>query len=144
MWLRFLAFPLALLAGLVAVGILAIALVIALAYPNLPTLEALTEYQPKCPLRIYTADGVMIGEFGEERRAVVSIAEVPAELKNAIIAIEDERFYQHPGIDYVGVMRAAWTNLIAGGRRQGASTITMQVARHFFLSLEQPHTRQLS
>jgi len=143
MWLRFIAFPLAVLAGLVAVGILAVALVIALAYPNLPTLEALTEYQPKVPLRIYTADGVLIGEFGEERRAVVSIAEVPGDLKNAIIAIEDERFYQHPGIDYVGVLRAAWANLVAGGRRQGASTITMQVARNFFLSSEKTLTRKL-
>jgi len=86
MWLRFLGFPLALLAGLVAVGILVAALVVALAFPNLPSLGALTEYQPKIPLRIYTADGVLIGEFGEERRAVVAIAGVPAELKNAIIA----------------------------------------------------------
>src|ERR1041385_8333546 len=143
MWLRFLAFPLAVLAGLAAVGILAVGLVIALAYPNLPTLEALTEYQPKIPLRIYSADGSLIGEFGEERRAVVSIAEVPADLKNAIIAIEDERFYQHPGIDYVGVMRAAYANLVSGGRRQGASTITMQVARNFFLSSEKSFTRKL-
>jgi penicillin-binding protein 1A len=143
MWLRFLAFPLALVAGLAAVCVLGVGLVVALAYPNLPTLEALTEYQPKIPLRIYTADGVLIGEFGEERRAVVSIAEVPADLKNAIIAIEDERFYQHPGIDYVGVMRAAYANLVAGGRRQGASTITMQVARNFFLSSEKTLTRKL-
>ena len=77
MWLRFIAFPLAVLAGLAAVGILAAALVIALAFPNLPSLEALTEYQPKIPLRIYTADGVMIGEFGEEKRAVVKIQDVP-------------------------------------------------------------------
>jgi penicillin-binding protein 1A len=134
---------LAVLAGLVAVGILAAALVIALAYPNLPTLEALTEYQPKIPLRIYSADGVLIGEFGEERRAVVAIADLPAGLKNAIIAAEDERFYQHPGIDYVGVLRAAYANLVAGGRRQGASTITMQVARNFFLSSEKTLTRKL-
>src|SRR4051812_20305057 len=120
MWVRFLSFSLAVLTGLGAVGVLGIALVVAVAYPNLPTLGALTEYQPKIPLRIYSADGALIGEFGEERRAVVSIAEVPAELKNAIIAIEDERFYQHPGIDYVGVMRAAYANLVAGGRRQGA------------------------
>ena len=143
MWLRFLAFPLAILAGLAAVGVLATALVIALAYPNLPSLEALTAYQPKIPLRIYTADGVLMGEFGEERRAVVAIGDVPAELKNAIIAAEDERFYQHPGIDYVGVMRAAYANLVAGGRRQGASTITMQVARNFFLSSEKTLTRKL-
>jgi penicillin-binding protein 1A len=143
MWLRFLAFPLALLGGLAAAGLLATALVVVLAVPNLPSLDALTEYQPKVPLRIYTADGVLIGEFGEERRAVVSIAEVPAQLRNAIIAAEDERFYEHPGIDYVGVLRAAYANLAAGGRRQGASTITMQVARNFFLSSEKTLTRKL-
>jgi len=85
----------------------------------------------------------LIGEFGEERRSVISIAEVPQQLKNAVIAAEDERFYEHPGIDYVGVMRAAWANLVAGGRRQGASTITMQVARNFFLSSEKTLTRKL-
>jgi penicillin-binding protein 1A len=142
-WLRFISFPLLLLAGLVVTGVLVLALVIALAYPNLPSLQALTEYQPKIPLRIYTAEGVQIGEFGEERRAVVTIAEVPAALKNAIIAAEDERFYEHAGIDYVGVMRAAYANLVAGGRRQGASTITMQVARNFFLSSEKTLTRKL-
>src|ERR1041385_6734016 len=143
MWLRFLAFPLAVLAGLAAVGILAVGVVIVLAYPNRPGLGALTAYQPKIPLRIYTAEGTLIGEFGEERRAVVSIAEVPPQLKNAILAAEDERFYQHAGIDYIGVMRAAYANLVAGGRRQGASTITMQVARNFFLSSEKTLTRKL-
>src|SRR5581483_9240404 len=91
----------------------------------------------------YTADGVLMGEFGEERRAIVSIDDVPVELKHAIISAEDERFYQHPGIDYVGVMRAAYANLVARGRRQGASTITMQVARNFFLSSEKTLTRKL-
>ena len=143
MWLRFIAFPLALLAGLAAAGLLILGLVIALAFPNLPSLDVLTEYKPKVPLRIYTADGVMIGEFGEERRAVVSIAEVPAQLKNAIISAEDERFYEHAGIDYIGVLRAAYANLIFGGRRQGASTITMQVARNFFLSSEKTLSRKL-
>jgi penicillin-binding protein 1A len=143
MWLRFLVFPLTLLAGLAGVGVLVLALVVALAYPNLPALGALTEYQPKVPLRIYTAEGILIGEFGEERRAVVAIEDVPAQLKNAIIAAEDERFYEHPGIDYVGVLRAAYANLAAGGRRQGASTITMQVARNFFLSSEKTLTRKL-
>jgi penicillin-binding protein 1A len=143
MWLRFLVFPLTLLAGLVVIGVLTMALVVALAFPNLPALGALTEYQPKVPLRIYTAEGILIGEFGEERRAVVSIEEVPAQLKNAIIAAEDERFYEHPGIDYLGVLRAAYANVVAGGRRQGASTITMQVARNFFLSSEKTLTRKL-
>jgi len=142
-WLRFLGFPLALLAGSAVIGTLILALVVALAYPNLPALGALTEYQPKIPLRIYTADGVQIGEFGEERRAIVSIADVPATLKNAIIAAEDERFYEHAGIDYLGVLRAAYANLVAGGKRQGASTITMQVARNFFLSSEKTLTRKL-
>src|SRR5207302_1446543 len=144
MWFRFLAFPLALLAGLAVAALLAVALVLALAYPNLPSLQALTEYQPKIPLRIYSAEGVLIGEFGEERRSVVSIEEVPDALKHAILAAEDERFYEHPGIDYVGVLRAAYANLVAGGRRQGASTITMQVARNFFLSSEKTLTRKFN
>jgi len=143
MWLRFLGFPLALAAGVAAAAVLVLGLVVVLAYPNLPELDALTAYQPKIPLRIYTAEGTLIGEFGEERRAVVSIADVPPLLKHAIIAAEDERFYQHPGIDYIGVLRAAYANLVAGGRRQGASTITMQVARNFFLSSEKTLTRKL-
>ncbi len=143
MWHRFLTFPLALLAGVLAVALAVAALVVALAYPNLPSLDSLTDYQPKVPLRIYTEDGALIGEFGEERRSVISISEVPKFLKDAIISAEDERFYQHAGIDYVGVLRAAYSNLIAGGKRQGASTITMQVARNFFLSSEKTFTRKL-
>src|SRR3982751_928272 len=140
---RFVALPLAVLAGSVLASLLILGLIIALAYPNLPSLQALTEYQPKIPLRVYSAEGTLIGEFGEERRAIVSIAEVPPQLKSAILAAEDERFYQHAGIDYIGVMRAAYANLVAGGRRQGASTITMQVARNFFLSSEKTLTRKL-
>jgi penicillin-binding protein 1A len=143
MWLRFLAFPLVLLAGLAAAGAFLAGLVIALAYPNLPSLEVLTDYQPKIPLRVYTTEGALIGEFGEERRSLVSIKEVPEQLKFAILAAEDERFYQHTGIDYLGVARAAYANLVQGGRRQGASTITMQVARNFFLSSEKTLTRKL-
>jgi penicillin-binding protein 1A len=143
MWIRYVAFPLAVLAGLAVAAVLGAGLVVVLAYPQLPSLEALTAYQPKIPLRIYTADGVLIGEFGEERRSFIPIADVPQQLKNAVIAAEDERFYEHPGIDYVGVLRAAWANLAAGGRRQGASTITMQVARNFFLSSEKTLTRKL-
>jgi penicillin-binding protein 1A len=143
MWTRYVVLPLAALVGLAVAAILGAGLVVVLAYPQLPSLEALTAYQPKIPLRIYTADGVLIGEFGEERRSFIPIADVPQQLKNAIIAAEDERFYEHPGIDYVGVLRAAWANLVAGGRRQGASTITMQVARNFFLSSEKTLTRKL-
>ncbi|MGH9649220.1 MAG: penicillin-binding protein 1A, partial [Terriglobales bacterium] len=137
------AFPLVLFGGLAAAGAFLAALVVALAYPNLPSLEVLTDYQPKIPLRVYTAEGALIGEFGEERRSLISIREVPEQLKHAILAAEDERFYQHAGIDYLGVARAAYANLTQGGRRQGASTITMQVARNFFLSSEKTLTRKL-
>jgi penicillin-binding protein 1A len=142
-WLRFLAFPLFLFGGLAVAGVLVAALVIALAYPSLPSLDVLTDYQPKIPLRVYTVEGALIGEFGEERRSLVSIREVPPSLKLAILAAEDERFYQHTGVDYLGVARAAYANLTQGGRRQGASTITMQVARNFFLSTEKTLTRKL-
>jgi penicillin-binding protein 1A len=143
MWLRFLTFPLALLGGLIAAGLCLAGLVLALAYPNLPSLDTLTDYQPKVPLRVYTAEGTLMGEFGEERRVLVDIKQAPPMLTNAIIAAEDERFYQHSGIDYMGVARAAYANLVTGGRRQGASTITMQVARNFFLSSEKTLTRKL-
>jgi penicillin-binding protein 1A len=138
-----LAFPFILFGGLAAAGAILAGLVIALAYPNLPSLEILTDYQPKIPMRVYTAEGAQIGEFGEERRSLVSIKTVPEQLKHAILAAEDERFYQHAGIDYLGVARAAYANLTQGGRRQGASTITMQVARNFFLSSEKTLTRKL-
>ncbi len=114
-----------------------------LAYPQLPSLEVLTDYQPKIPLRIYSSDGHLIGEFGEERREFAHIKDVPSVMKQAILAAEDERFYQHPGIDTLGVLRAAYSNFVGGGRRQGASTITMQVARNFFLSTEKTLTRKL-
>ena len=141
--LRFLAFPLILFGGLAVAGAFLAGLVVALTYPNLPSLEVLTDYQPKIPMRVYTAEGAQIGEFGEERRSLVSIKSVPEQLKHAILAAEDERFYQHAGIDYLGVARAAYANLTQGGRKQGASTITMQVARNFFLSSEKTLTRKL-
>ena len=118
-------------------------IVLILAYPQLPSLEVLTDYQPKIPLRIYSSDGHLIGEFGEERRNFAHIKDVPAVMKQAILAAEDERFYQHPGIDTLGVLRAAYSNFVGGGKRQGASTITMQVARNFFLSSEKTLTRKL-
>ncbi len=141
--LRFLLYPLLLITGLVAMGIAIALIVLVLAYPNLPSLEVLTDYRPKIPLRVYTADGHLIGEFGEERRAVVAIGDVPEVMKRAILAAEDDRFYQHGGIDYTGVARAAVANLAGGGKRQGASTITQQVARNFFLSSEKTYTRKL-
>jgi len=128
--------------GLVSVALAGLAA--ALIYPNLPPLEALTDYKPKLPLRIYTADGALMGEFGEERRAFIPIGQVPDYMKQAIIAAEDERFYTHGGVDTLGVLRAATSNLVSGGAKEGASTITMQVARNFFLSNEKTLTRKLS
>lgn len=115
-----------------------------LVYPTLPSLEVLTDYKPKVPLRVYSADGALIGEFGEERRALVKIRAVPLQMKQAILAAEDERFYQHGGVDYLGVARAVFANIVSGGAREGASTITMQVARNFFLSSEKTLTRKFS
>jgi penicillin-binding protein 1A len=129
--------------GLIAMGIAMALIVLILTYPNLPSLEVLTDYRPKIPLRVYTADGFLIGEFGEERRAVVAIGDVPSVMKQAILAAEDDRFYQHGGIDYTGILRAAGANLLGGGKRQGASTITQQVARNFFLTGEKTYTRKL-
>ena len=115
-----------------------------LTYPTLPSLEALTDYRPKIPLRVYSAEGALIGEFGEERRALVRIEDVPELMKKAILAAEDDRFYEHGGVDYVGALRAAYSNLTAGSVRQGASTITMQVARNFFLSKEKIFSRKFN
>ncbi len=113
-------------------------------YPKLPSLEVLTDYRPKLPLRILSEDGKLIGEFGEERRSVVRFKEVPKTLVDAILAAEDERFYQHGGIDYAGVLRAMLVNFVSGETRQGASTITMQVAKNFFLSSERTLTRKFN
>ncbi|SAL77221.1 1A family penicillin-binding protein [Caballeronia arvi] len=130
-------FALVVCAGLV----LGYALVVAM--PNLPSLEALTDYKPKVPLRIYTADHLLIGEFGEERRSVVRIQDVPDHLKKAVLAIEDARFYDHGGVDLTGILRAGTVALTNGHASQGASTITMQVARNFFLSSEKTYTRKI-
>ena len=106
-------------------------LAITLIYPTLPSLETLTNYHPKQPLRVYSADNYLIGEFGEERRAFIKIDDVPQNLKDAVLAIEDRRFYQHNGIDTTGVIRAIKNN-VTGKAHEGASTITMQVAKNFF------------
>jgi len=141
--LRVVLYPVIFLIGLIAIGIAMGLIILILTYPNLPSLEVLTDYRPKIPLRIFTADGFLIGEYGEERRAVVAIQDVPSVMKHAILAAEDDRFYQHGGIDYTGIVRAAGANLIGGGKRQGASTITQQVARNFFLTGEKTYTRKL-
>jgi len=144
MAIRWWAFPLLLVVSAAAAGAILLAFTAVIFYPGLPSLEALTDYKPKIPLRVYTAEGHLIGEFGEERRAVVAIENVPKRMIEAILAAEDERFYQHSGVDYMGVARAALSNFMSGGVRQGASTITMQVARNFFLSKEKTLTRKFN
>lgn len=141
--LRWILYPIAFVAGVALVSAALLGIAVILAYPQLPSLELLTDYQPKIPLRVYSADGYLIGEFGEERRAMVRIDDVPAIMKQAILAAEDERFYQHGGVDTLGVLRAAYSNFMGAGKRQGASTITMQVARNFFLTTEKTLSRKL-
>ena len=133
--------------GILALPLLPLLLLVfaaILTYPTLPSLEALTDYRPKMPLRVFSAEGVLIGEFGEERRELVKIEEVPDLMKKAILAAEDDRFYEHGGVDYIGVLRATYSNFTSGGVKQGASTITMQVARNFFLSKEKTLTRKFN
>jgi penicillin-binding protein 1A len=115
-----------------------------LTYPALPSLDILTDYRPNIPLRVYSAEGLLLGEFGKERRSLVKIDEVPELMKKAILAAEDERFYEHGGVDYIGVLRAALSNFTSGGVKQGASTITMQVARNFFLTKEKTLSRKFN
>ncbi|WP_043783792.1 penicillin-binding protein 1A [Rubrivivax gelatinosus] len=137
---------LAWLAGLAAAAVVGVVLVagvaLAVAYPQLPEIASLTDYRPKLPLRVFSSDGVLLGEFGEERRNFTPIAQIPQVMKNAVLAAEDARFYEHGGVDYKGVARAAIENL-RDARSQGASTITMQVARNFYLSTEKTFTRKI-
>ena len=130
-------------AGGALAGLLMVIFVFAIVYSQLPPIDAITDYRPKIPLRIWTADGALIGEFGEERRDFVPINEIPEVVKKAILAAEDDSFYQHHGVDYTGIARAAVANLVTGKRGQGGSTITMQVARNFFLSSERSYIRKI-
>ena len=143
---RFVWRPLMWLGGLGLGGAAAIALLLALglamAYPNLPDISGLTDYRPKLPLRVLSSDGVVLAEFGEERRNYQPIKDIPKVMQAAILAIEDARFYQHGGVDYLGVIRAGLAN-VGEARSQGASTITMQVARNFYLSTEKTMTRKI-
>ena len=141
---RWLYYSIIALFGLGIIGVLLVGFTALVTFPSLPSLGALTNYQPKIPLRVYSAEGLLMGEFGEERRNIVTIDEVPTYLKQAILAAEDDRFYEHGGVDYIGVLRAAYTNFSAGSVQQGASTITMQVARNFFLTREKTLTRKFS
>ena len=132
--------------GLAAAGIISVLIILAIAlsvaFPNLPDISDLSDYRPKLPLRIFSAEGMLIGEFGEERRHLTPIKEIPKVMTDAVLAIEDARFYEHGGVDYKGVLRAAIANL-GRVKSQGASTITMQVARNVYLSTEKTYTRKI-
>ncbi len=130
------------IAGLIITGVLIVIFALTMAYPNLPPLDSITSYRPKIPLRIFSSDNVLLGEFGEERRSVMQIKDIPDIMKKTLLATEDERFYEHGGVDYLGITRAALHNAM-GGSKQGASTITQQVARNFFLSSEQTFKRKI-
>lgn len=129
------------LAG-VASLVLFLAVALALAYPNLPDISDLSDYRPKLPLRVFSADGIMIGEFGEERRNLTPIKDIPQVMIDAVLAVEDARFFSHGGVDYLGVVRAGLANM-GRAKSQGASTITMQVARNAYLSAEKSYTRKI-
>ena len=132
--------------GLATAGVLSVlvllAVALSVAYPNLPDISELSDYRPKLPLRVFSLEGSLIGEFGEERRQLTPIAQIPKVMTDAVLAIEDARFYEHGGIDYKGVLRAAIANL-GRVKSQGASTITMQVARNVYLSSEKTYTRKI-
>ncbi|WP_416546626.1 penicillin-binding protein 1A [Limnohabitans sp. DCL3] len=132
--------------GLAVAGFAALLLVVGvamvMAYPNLPDISDLADYKPKLPLRVFTADGQLMGEFGEERRNLTPIKDIPQVMKDAVLSIEDNRFYQHGGVDYLGILRAGIANL-GRMKSQGASTITMQVARNVYLSSEKTYTRKI-
>ena len=131
---------------LLAAGLFCLLMVVGVAmvtaYPNLPDISDLADYKPKLPLRVFTADGQLMGEFGEERRNLTPIEEIPQIMKDAVLSIEDNRFYDHGGVDYLGILRAGIAN-IGRLKSQGASTITMQVARNVYLSSEKTYTRKI-
>ncbi len=129
--------------GLFAAGVLMLALVALVLTPTLPSVSGLRKEQLKVPMRVYTAGGTLIAEFGAEKRIPVTFTQIPPLLIHAILSAEDESFYYHEGIDFEGIVRAAWADLRSGHRGQGASTITMQVARNYFLSPKKTYTRKL-
>jgi len=134
------------LASLATLGLLgAMAGVAAYFYvaPGLPDVETLREVRLQVPLRVYTRDGRLIAEFGEKRRIPVAHDEIPERVVQAFLAAEDDRFFEHPGVDYQGLVRAAFFLVVTGERRQGGGTITMQLARNFFLTPENTYIRKI-
>jgi len=133
------------LLALAAVGaLLGVGAVVVLWYvsQDLPSLDSLQEYQPSLVSRVYSNDRQVVGQFYVERRILVTLPDVPENLTQAVIAVEDARFFEHPGLDVIGILRAVWTNLRRGGKVEGASTITQQLARSLFLSPERTYGRK--
>lgn len=136
--------------GLIGLGILALLGAVTAAgvlwyfSQDLPSLESLQNYQPSLVTQVYSGDQQLIGQFFIERRIVTPLKDIPKTLTQAVIATEDARFFDHPGLDYIGILRAAWTNVRHGGRKvEGASTITQQLARSLFLSSERSYGRKI-
>jgi penicillin-binding protein 1A len=129
--------------GMFVLGIFLAATVALVLTPTLPSLEDLSGERLKVPLRIYTSEGTLLAEFGEERRIPIKVADVPPLLIQAILSAEDDAFYYHQGVDFQGILRAAINNLRRGHTSEGASTITMQVARNYFLSPEKTYARKI-
>ena len=121
---------------------LLVGVALAMTYPQLPDVSELSDYRPKLSMRVYSVEGTQIGEFGEERRNLMPFKDIPKVMKDAVLSIEDARFYQHGGVDYIGLLRASLANL-GRAKSQGASTITMQVARNVYLSSEKTFTRKI-
>ncbi len=112
--------------------------------PKLPSIEGLSNVQLQVPLRIYSSDNALMGEFGEKRRTPKKLDEIPEQMRNAFLSAEDDRFFEHPGVDYQGIIRAVVNLILTGERGQGGSTITMQLARNFYLSSEKTYLRKLN
>ena len=140
--LSFFVLRLGLLATLLGGG--ALVLVYAYLEPRLPSVDELRDVRLQVPLRVYSRDGLLMAEFGEKRRIPMDYGQFPDLLVKAFLAAEDDRFFEHPGVDYQGLLRAAGQLLLTGQKSQGGSTITMQVARNFFLSNEKTYTRKLN
>jgi penicillin-binding protein 1A len=130
--------------GLCLGGSIGAAYVVQRVWQALPPVDHLADYDPKLPMRIYARDGTLLAEYGQERREFVPIERIPLHMRQALLAIEDAGYYEHGAVDYAGLVRAAARNMVAGEHAQGASTITMQVARVFFLSPEKTYSRKLS
>ncbi len=123
-------------------GVLTLAAAYFYIKPGLPSVESLRDVHLQVPLRIFSRDRRLIAEFGEKRRVPLSYGEIPDQMVMAFLAAEDDRFFQHPGVDYKGILRAVLKLVQSGHRRQGGSTITMQVARNFFLTPERTYIRK--